>query len=74
MSPSAGTYFQLLDYSLISEESDLELAQRWTRDIGVASIPLGVFYESGQQAPVLRFCFAKDDDTLRRAAEILCQL
>ncbi len=72
--PSAGTYFQLLDYSAISAQPDKILAERWTREVGVASIPLSVFYAAGQQAPVLRFCFAKDDATLERAAEILCRL
>ncbi len=74
MVPSAGTYFQLLDYSAITDEADTSLARRWTREVGVASIPLSVFYELGRQQPVLRFCFAKDDATLRRAAEVLCQL
>ncbi|NKC01425.1 MAG: aminotransferase class I/II-fold pyridoxal phosphate-dependent enzyme [Pseudomonadales bacterium] len=74
--PSRGTYFQLLNYQAISQESDRDLAERWTKEIGVASIPVSVFYEDQQSsgASVLRFCFAKDDATLERAAEILCNL
>lgn len=74
--PSAGTYFQLLDYSRIAVESDVALARRWTEERGVASIPVSVFYqrEAAEPQSVLRFCFAKDDATLERAAEILCSL
>ena len=74
--PSQGTYFQLLDYSQISQEEDVQLARRWTKEVKVASIPISVFYaDSSQlQAPVLRFCFAKQDETLKQAAEILCQI
>ena len=75
VTPSAGTYFQLLDYSAISDEPDHRLCESWTRDVGVASIPVSVFYRhppEGQQ--YLRFCFAKSDDVLLRAAEILCRI
>ena len=74
--PSEGTYFQLLDYSEISQEVDTQLAHDWTKAHKVASIPVSVFYPTdvGQQDPVLRFCFAKDDATLEQAAEILCSL
>jgi methionine transaminase len=74
--PSRGTYFQLLNYQAISQEADQDLAERWTKEIGIASIPVSVFYEDQQapRAPVLRFCFAKDDATLEQAAEILCGL
>lgn len=74
--PSAGTYFQLLDYAQLSAETDVDLARKWTQELGIASIPVSVFYqqpEQGQQS-VLRFCFAKDDATLAQAAEILCSL
>ena len=76
LTPSSGTYFQLLDYSAITDESDVSLARRWTREIGVASIPVSVFYEHPAEHPLslLRFCFAKDESTLSRAAEILCSL
>ncbi len=76
LKPSAGTFFQLLDYSAISNEPDTELARRWTRQaqVKVASIPMSVFYEAPPKHQTLRFCFAKEDATLKRAAEILCQL
>ncbi|HXH02884.1 MAG TPA: pyridoxal phosphate-dependent aminotransferase [Candidatus Competibacteraceae bacterium] len=73
--PSAGTYFQLLDYSAISDEGDVELARRLTREAGIASIPISVFYERPPQGQrLLRFCFAKDDATLEKGAEILRRL
>ena len=74
--PSKGTYFQLLNYEAISQEPDARLAEKWTEEIGIASIPVSVFYadKAAARAPVLRFCFAKDDATLRQAAEILCTL
>ena len=73
---SSGTYFQLLDYSDISSAPDVELARTWTEQLGIASIPVSVFYQRPEDADqlVLRFCFAKDNDTLARAAEILCSL
>lgn len=69
--PSKGTYFQVLDYSKITQEYDVDFAKRLTLDSGLASIPLSVFNESKLDNKVLRFCFAKKDDTLKRAAEIL---
>lgn len=72
--PAAGTYFQLLDYSEISDEPDTELAVRLTREHKIASIPISVFYAEPPPTRLLRFCFAKDDRTLERAAEILCSL
>ncbi len=72
--PSAGTYFQLLDYGRISSESDVALARRLTMEHGIASIPVSVFYQHAPELRLLRFCFAKDDATLTRAAEILCAL
>ncbi|MDJ0929086.1 MAG: methionine aminotransferase [Gammaproteobacteria bacterium] len=75
LTPSAGTYFQLLDYAAITDEPDLDYARRLTRESGVACIPVSVFYErppAGQT--LLRFCFAKDDETLRAATAILDQL
>ncbi|MCB1844509.1 MAG: aminotransferase class I/II-fold pyridoxal phosphate-dependent enzyme [Halioglobus sp.] len=72
--PAAGTFFQLLDYSAISSEQDLLYAQRLTREIGVASIPVSVFSETEPASRLLRFCFAKDDAMLEAAAERLCRL
>ena len=71
---SAGTYFQLVDYEALFDEPDTALAVRLTREAKLATIPVSVFYEKNPGHPVLRLCFAKDDDTLRRGAEILCSL
>lgn len=72
--PAKGTFFQILDYSAISDEDDVSYARRLTREIGVASIPISVFCEEPLPGNKLRFCFAKDDATLATAAEKLCQL
>ena len=69
--PSKGTYFQVLDYSNITDESDLDFAKRLTTEFGIASIPLSVFNENNKDDKALRFCFAKTDDTLVKASEIL---
>jgi methionine aminotransferase len=68
LTPARSTFFQLLDYSEITAERDLVLAERWTKEIGVASIPLSVFCETDFTGNRLRFCFAKDDLTLAEAA------
>ncbi len=72
--PSAGTYFQLLDYSAIIDEKDTEVAKEWTINNKVSSIPVSVFYRKPVYNHVLRFCFAKQDETLAAAAKILSQL
>jgi len=69
--PSAGTYFQLLGYKSLSEEKDTDMAIRLTRDYGIASIPCSVFYPGNHDDKVLRFCFAKENEDLMRAGEIL---
>ena len=74
LSPSSGTYFQLVDYSDVSDERDIDFAQRLTKEIGVAAIPVSVFYHRPDKVNLLRFCFAKGDDTLVRAAEKLHRL
>jgi methionine aminotransferase len=74
LKPSAGTYFQLLDYSAITEEPDTQLAQDWTRKYGIASIPVSVFYQEPPAQHYLRFCFAKNDPVLLDAAERLCKI
>jgi methionine transaminase len=66
-----GTYFQLLDYSAITTERDARFAMRLLEDHGVASIPTSAFLYASEPPPVLRFCFAKRDETLRHAAERL---
>lgn len=72
--PAAGTYFQLLNYQAITREEDLPLAERWTNNGGVASIPVSVFYHAPVQNGVLRFCFAKSDEELKKAAARLIEL
>jgi len=69
--PSRGTYFQLLDYSAITDEDDMTFALRLTKEHGVASIPTSAFLYHQKAPRVLRFCFAKKDETLERAAERL---
>lgn len=71
---SEGTYFQLVDYSEISDMPDAEFANYLTREKGVAAIPLAPFYETPPATKILRFCFCKDDATLEQAAAILCKL
>ena len=70
--PSAGTYFQVVSYKGLSEEPDTEFAKRLTRELGVASIPVSVFYHSKLDDKILRFCFAKEEATLEKAVEKLC--
>ena len=72
--PCRGTYFQMLDYSAISDESDVEFSKRMIIEHGVASIPPSVFYHRQVDHKVLRFCFAKKDETLEKAAERLCRI
>jgi methionine aminotransferase len=69
--PAAGAYFQLLDYSAISDEGDVEFAKRLTWEHKITGIPCSVFFPDLQDDKVLRFCFAKNDDELLHAAEIL---
>ena len=72
--PSAGTYFQLADYSAISDMPDTEFTRWMTIEKGVAAIPVSVFYESPPEQQIIRFCFAKNSATLEEAAEILCAI
>lgn len=72
--PSQGTYFQLLDYSQITDEGDVALAKRLTMEHGVASIPISVFNENLLDQNLLRFCFAKKEETLERAVAVLTRL
>ena len=69
--PSSGTYFQLLRYKGISKEKDTDYAVKLIKESGIASIPISVFYHEGVDNKVLRFCFAKKEETLEKAAEIL---
>lgn len=69
--PCQGTYFQLLDYSAITDEKDTDFAVRLTKERGLASIPVSVFNERQLDQKILRFCFAKKERTLLEATEIL---
>ena len=69
--PSSGTYFQLMDYSSISDEGDVRFAERLTVEKGLATIPTSVFNPDGEDFKQLRVCFAKTTDTLDKAAEII---
>ncbi|MES2286946.1 MAG: methionine aminotransferase [Bacteroidota bacterium] len=71
LEPASGTYFQLLNYSEISKEKDSNFAIRLTKEFGIASIPVSMFYHHSIDNKMLRFCFAKKEETLEKAAEIL---
>lgn len=70
----SGSYFQLLGYDKISKEHDYDFAVRLTKEEKIAGVPVSVFYHDKTDNRVLRFCFAKNEDTLKKAAEILCRL
>lgn len=72
--PCAGTYFQVADYGALSDEPDTDFVRRLTTEHGVAAIPVSVFYDSPPDARLVRFCFAKEERTLARAAEVLCRI
>lgn len=69
-----GTYFQLADYSAISRKSDMDFVKELITRHGVAAIPLSPFYHRSTDQKIIRFCFAKRDETLSKAAERLCQI
>ena len=72
--PSEGSYFQVASYKTISNENDIDFTQRLVKEHGVATIPMSVFNQDGKDNQLIRFCFAKDDETLRRAALQLCKI
>ncbi|HLI93191.1 MAG TPA: methionine aminotransferase [Puia sp.] len=72
--PSHGSYFQLYRYGRISDEPDTAFAIRMTKEYGVAMIPVSVFYTSGKDDRVVRFCFAKKESTLEAAVERLIKI
>jgi methionine transaminase len=72
--PSEGTYFQLLNYSDISDESDIKFTEDLTLKFGIATIPMSVFYKEKKDCKVIRLCFAKDNETLIKAAQNLCKI
>lgn len=71
---SEGSYFQCVDYAAISEQSEEDFCRRLTTEIGVAAIPLSAFYAGGFEQRIVRFCFAKKDETLALALERLARL
>ncbi len=72
--PSSGTYFQLLDYSNISDLPEMEFATQLIKEHGIAAVPLAPFYHQNTSQQLLRFCFAKSEETLQKATEILCRI
>jgi len=72
--PSFGTYFQLLGYRDISDKSEMDFAQELVKEHGLASVPVSAFYHDQTDNKTLRFCFAKEESTLTKAAEILCRI
>ena len=72
--PVGGAYFQLVDYSAVSDKDDLNFCEWLVREAGVAAIPVSAFYETAPDARIIRFCFAKSDATLTAAAERLARV
>lgn len=72
--PCEGSYFQIASYKNISSENDLDFTQRLVKELGVAAIPLSPFYADANQTHCIRFCFAKEEETLKKAVERLQKL
>jgi len=72
--PAHGTYFQLFDYSALSDMHDMEFTHWLAKEVGVATIPLSYFYSDNFDNKSIRICFAKNDNTLEQAAEKLCKI
>ena len=72
--PSDGAYFQCVDYSAISDMSEADFSMWLTREIGVAAIPVSAFYSTPRESGVVRFCFAKKEETLKLALDRLARL
>ena len=72
--PSDGTYFQCVDYSAISDMSEADFSMWLTREIGVAAIPVSAFYSQPRESGVVRFCFAKKEETLKLALDRLAKI
>jgi len=72
--PSQGTYFVTVDIAALGETDDEAFCQRLVRDFGVAAIPVSAFYAENHVRNIVRFCFAKKDETLDAALEKLAQL
>ncbi|MGB0914595.1 MAG: methionine aminotransferase [Crocinitomicaceae bacterium] len=72
--PCEGTYFQTVNYESISTMKDVEFCKQLTTEHGVAAIPISVFNDSGKDQKIIRFCFAKDDETIIKATDLLCRI
>jgi methionine transaminase len=72
--PAQGTYFQLLSYAGVSDKKEVDMAEWLVKEKKLAAIPISVFYKDKTEQQLLRFCFAKKDQTLQQAAEILCKI
>ena len=72
--PSEGSYFQTARYKEISNQSDMDFVTEMVQKHGVAAIPFSAFYNDRRDEKIIRFCFAKDNETLEKAAEKLCKI
>jgi methionine transaminase len=72
--PSQGSFFQVVSYAHLSEEKDFDLAVRITKENGVASIPVSVFFHNHTDHKLLRFCFAKEDEVLEKGISLLTKI
>jgi methionine aminotransferase len=72
--PAQGSYFQVASYAAISDEPDTDFCIRLTKEFGVAAIPLSVFNANGEDRKLIRFCYAKTDETLKAAIDRLCKV
>jgi methionine transaminase len=72
--PTQGSYFQLLSYAAVSDKKEIDMAQWLVKEMKLAAIPVSVFYQDKTDQQILRFCFAKKEETLQQAAEILCKI
>ncbi len=72
--PTGGTYFQLLNYEGVSDSGEMEFAEYLVKEHKIAGVPVTSFYNKGHNDHYIRFCFAKSEETLKKAAEILCKI
>ena len=72
--PGEGAYFQLASYAAISNKSDIDFCEELTKKHGVAAIPVSAFYSTKLDQQLVRFCFAKDNETILKATQLLCAI
>ena len=72
--PCEGTYFQLASFAAISNKSDIDFCEELTKKHGVAAIPVSAFYSNKFDQQLVRFCFAKDNETILKATQLLCAI